>query len=580
MNLRLLFVAFLSIFTLVGHSQSIGIIGDATPGGWDADTDLIQDAVNTNLFTLDVTLTDGSAKFRKDDLWAVNWGDSAFPAGIGTQDGDNIPVFAGDYTVSLDTSTGAYNFAVASDIGIIGDATGSWDDDTNMYIDADGNYFVILDLIVGEAKFRQDDDWPINWGSADFPLGTGVQDGDNIPVSQAGTYYITFNKTTGEYNFEEVVTFASIGIIGDASPSGPDADEDMTQSTTDPNVWTMNATLNDGWLKFRANDEWAINWGSLDFPSGTAVQGGDNIPAVAGDYSISFNTETGEYSFLEVVEYASIGVIGDATGSWDVETPMDKVTDGMWELRMILSDGELKFRANNDWPINWGAGDFPTGVGVQDGANVPILAGEYNITFNSITGEYNFEEIVVYSTVGIIGTGSPTMGWDDDTDLTADATDEYLFTGTFEIFDGEVKFRAEDDWAVNWGAVDFPVGVGTQDGPNIMSLAGTYAISLVTDTGEYAFTSPDRTQDILSPNAVKIYPNPAQGLIRLEMDDERLQGEVQITIVDITGQVLINKTLTMYGTATMDVSSLVSGNYSVRIQNGKTLVGKKLTIVE
>ncbi|MDA9774088.1 SusF/SusE family outer membrane protein [Saprospiraceae bacterium] len=585
MNVRLLIFALLSILSFSIHSQSIGIIGDATPGGWDADTDMTQDATNPDVYTIEISLLNGAVKFRQDDDWAINWGSTDFPTGVGTLGGDNIPVFAGEYSVSLNIVTGEYTFSVASDIGIIGSSTpGQWDDDTDMYQDADNPdmYFITMDLLAGEAKFRQDNDWVINWGSTDFPTGTGTMGGDNIPVGQAGTYSITFNKSTGEYAFGEEITFVSVGIIGDATPGGWDTDTDLTQNGDDPNVWEGNLTLTDGGAKFRADDDWASSWGSADFPTGIGTGSGENIPVVAGDYKVSINTETGEYNFLEIVDYNTIGIIGDATpGGWDADTDMEKdATDGaMWTLRVILTDGELKFRADDDWTVNWGAGDFPMGTATIDGANIPIPAGEYLISFNTITGDYNFEEIVVYSTVGIIGTGSPTMGWDDDTDLVKNDADEYLFELTADLFDGEVKFRAEDDWTVNWGSVDFPTGTGTQDGDNIPVTAGTYAISLVTDTGEYAFASPDATLDFLNPKDVKLYPNPAQGVVRLEAFDQRLQGEVNITIVDITGQTLLQQKYNTQSSATINIASLQTGQYMVRIQNGKSLVGKKLTIV-
>jgi len=133
-NLLLTFFSLLICFGL--SAQSVGIIGDSTPGGWDEDTDMTQDAMNPDVWTISLTLFDGAAKFRQDDDWAVNWGSADFPAGVGAQDGDNIPVFAGDYMVTLNTATGEYSFDVVSDIGIIGDATpNGWDNDTNMYID-------------------------------------------------------------------------------------------------------------------------------------------------------------------------------------------------------------------------------------------------------------------------------------------------------------------------------------------------------------------------------------------------------------------------------------------------------------
>ena len=99
-------------------------------------------------------------------------GSSSFPLGVGTQDGPDIPVIGGLYDISFNSNTGAYHFVTASDIGIIGSATPfGWDADVNMFqSDADTNeYYITMHLLAGEAKFRLNDDWIVNWGSADFP---------------------------------------------------------------------------------------------------------------------------------------------------------------------------------------------------------------------------------------------------------------------------------------------------------------------------------------------------------------------------------------------------------------------------
>ncbi len=51
-----------------------------------------------------------------------------------------------------------------------------------------------------EVKFKQAGSWDSNWGSAEFPVGTGVGNGANIAVP-AGKWLIIFNDITGEYNF-------------------------------------------------------------------------------------------------------------------------------------------------------------------------------------------------------------------------------------------------------------------------------------------------------------------------------------------------------------------------------------------
>lgn len=589
MNLRLLLSTLLCFSFFIANSQitTIGLIGDATPGGWDDDTDMVQDAVDTSLWTLDITLIAGEAKFRANDAWDLNWGEVDFPSGTGIEGGANIPVFAGDYSITFNSTTGAYNFAVASPIGIIGDATpNGWDNDTNMFKDTlEHGYFIVLDLTEGSAKFRKDDDWVVNWGSADFPSGIGTQDGDNIAVSPAGKYMITLDTMTGAYNFEPIIEFEFISIIGDATAGGWDTDTDLTQDAGNPDLWKSNVTLTTGELKFRANHGWDLSWGGTNFPVDTAVVNGDNIPAVAGDYQLTFNTATLEYEFLIIEAFTTIGIIGDATPSgWDADTDMvqNAVDSAVWEVRLVLTDGEAKFRADNDWVANWGSGDFPAGVGTQDGANIPVVAGEYKITFNSITGEYNFEEIIVFTTVGLIGTGSPLGNWDEDVNLIQDAVDEHLWAlPNVTLFDGEVKFRAEDDWAVNWGAEDFPSGVGTQDGPNILSVAGAYSVSINTNFGDYMFADPVSTrEEILSPNSVKVFPNPTHEWLNIDVSNIKLKGNVRMSIVDMQGRVMSTEVLDATEINTLDVSRLAAGNYLLQITNSKFVIGKRFNVVK
>ncbi|HRD82619.1 MAG TPA: SusF/SusE family outer membrane protein, partial [Saprospiraceae bacterium] len=301
--LRLLSTLLFCAAALIGYSQitTVGIIGTATPNGWDSDTDMVQDAADTAKWTLTITLVQGEAKFRANNGWDVNWGDSAFPIGTGTQGGPNIPVPAGTYNISFNSVTGAYFFDLVSDIGIIGSATPfGWDREVFMFqSEADTNqYSLTLNLAQGEAKFRANGNWDVNWGAADFPAGIGTPGGPNIPIAQAGKYLIEFNKATGAYNFTEQVEFTSIGVIGSATAGGWDAETALTRDSGNPDLWKGTVTLTEGELKFRANNAWAINWGGGEFPSDTATVNGDNIAVpTAGDYLVSFNTRTLIYTF-------------------------------------------------------------------------------------------------------------------------------------------------------------------------------------------------------------------------------------------------------------------------------------------
>ncbi len=590
MKLRLLFSAlfFSLLFAGIGQAQSIGLIGTATPNGWDSDTNMIQDMDSSHLWSLKLNLTVGVVKFRQDDAWTVNWGNPLdFPTGIGTQDAKDIPIpAAGEWTVTFNSNTGAYKFAYTSDIGIIGDATPSgWGEDTKMYYDpADSNqYFITLNLVAGGAKFRANSDWAVNWGAADFPSGIGTQGGANIPVNIAAKYLVKFNKVTGAYSFE-IADYANIGLIGSATPGGWNTDVDLVRSGSNPDLWKVTVTLTDGEAKFRANHAWDISWGDTLFPSGIGILGGSNIPVLAGQYVVTFNSKTLEYNFAPLVIYSTVGIIGSATpGQWDTDTDMnqDPIDHSIWRLRLILTDGEAKFRADNDWAVNWGAGDFPSGIATDGGANIPIPAGEYKITFNSFTGEYNFELLQIYGVVGLVGTATPNASWDIDVDLTKDLVDEsFWYINSIDMQTGESKFRAEHAWAVNWGSTGFPSGVGTQNGPNIPITAGTYRATINTATGEYAFADPSSTIDLLRSNSVIIAPNPVKDVLNIQISAAELQGKLKVIVFNSQGAQVLSQNLNVEHQASIDVKNLVPGHYFVHIANDKFAVGKQIVIVK
>lgn len=76
---------------------TIGVIGDATAGGWDASTPLEYNK-DKRCWEGDVTFTSGTFKFRANDAWAINWGG---PTENLTMGGDNITVEAGTYHVAI-----------------------------------------------------------------------------------------------------------------------------------------------------------------------------------------------------------------------------------------------------------------------------------------------------------------------------------------------------------------------------------------------------------------------------------------------------------------------------------------------
>ncbi|QCR23114.1 SusE domain-containing protein [Pontibacter sp. SGAir0037] len=91
--------------TFTADRYSWGVIGDATPGGWDTDTDMAYNN-GTQTWSVTVNLVPGSIKFRLNDDWGTNYGGSN---GNLANAGDNISVAsAGTYKITFSLVTNTY----------------------------------------------------------------------------------------------------------------------------------------------------------------------------------------------------------------------------------------------------------------------------------------------------------------------------------------------------------------------------------------------------------------------------------------------------------------------------------------
>jgi hypothetical protein len=108
-------------------------------------------------------------------------------------DGGSGNVFAtpGFYQASVDLANMTYQLTPISGIGIIGPAqAGGWGEDTDMTYNKETRAWeATIELAADEFKFRANDDWAINWGGSADNL---TQDGGNLKVDEAGTYFIQF----------------------------------------------------------------------------------------------------------------------------------------------------------------------------------------------------------------------------------------------------------------------------------------------------------------------------------------------------------------------------------------------------
>lgn len=145
----------------------------------------------------------------------------------------------------------------------------------------------------GEFKFATLPSWDgTNYGSGGDKILSTDSEAGNI-VAEDAYYYVTANTTALTYTLKSLAW----GVIGDATPTGWDAD---TKMVYDPATLTLKVdlTLIDGVIKFRANDAWDDNFGMPKDGAITdpLVSGGENIPVKAGNYTIELDLSTSIYT--------------------------------------------------------------------------------------------------------------------------------------------------------------------------------------------------------------------------------------------------------------------------------------------
>ena len=251
--------------------------------------------------------------------------------------------------------------------GVVGDATANgWNGpDLPMYRSDVANTLVAyVTLNDGQIKFRRYNDWGVNLGSSgsvepDFAAaGTLALNGKNLGVKK-GMYKITVDTTGLKYKVEAF----SLGVVGDATTNGWNGPDMPLMYDASVDLWRGVLTLNDGQIKFRQNNDWAVNYGSTGSvepdpiaATGSLSAGGKNFGVKKGTYLVTLDLKKLKYTFKA---YVPLGIVGDATvNGWngpDQKFTYDLSTD-KWVLKnVVLKAGQVKFRLNDDWAVNYGS---------------------------------------------------------------------------------------------------------------------------------------------------------------------------------------------------------------------------------
>lgn len=209
----------------------------------------------------------------------------------------------------------------------------------------------------------------------------------------------------------------------------------------------------------------------------------------------------------------NVWLTGTAFGSW-TEAGVIKLTNnggGFYTATniQIIGDGRFKF-TEGTWASAAGysvAPGFPTGVSVVPGTDITGTLGFWNVKYNYITKAYSFTPTPP-DNWGVVGTATPN-GWNGpDMPLTYDAISN-KWSAVVSLADGEIKFRNNNNWLVNYGDNGADGSLDT-NGTNIAIAGGSYLITLDFNTLNYSIKSA-----VIIPD-----PNFEQALIDLGIDKD------------------------------------------------------------
>ena len=181
-------------YTIVPFSW--GIVGSAY-NNWGATPDFNFTYDDTSdQWRAIVQLLTGEFKIRKNNDWAVNYGDTGANGSL-EAGGDNIAVNAGKYQITFNENDLTVEVKSIPNIwGLVGSAYNSWGATPDAQFTRDwknDGVWVLknVTLLDGEFKFRDGNDWTLNYGDTG---GNGSLEpgGDNI-ASTAGLYTITLD---------------------------------------------------------------------------------------------------------------------------------------------------------------------------------------------------------------------------------------------------------------------------------------------------------------------------------------------------------------------------------------------------
>ena len=340
-------------------------------------------------------------------------------------------------------------------------------------------------ILCSQSKTRASVEHEIN---VESKVSVNLASGDAVAINTVGTTTAKLKPTPTPAIDEQ-----GYYMLGEVNGNGWTATSPVWMTQVSDGVYQLKVTTekDKNYFKFYEGSKWdesgnwdVINKGVLgcekdgcDDASGTIYYTGDSwgtpqtmVIAGAGTWIVTLDMNNLSYSVGKPILYMK----GDANG-WDGYDYLAGDDGVHFTGFMYLNQNGFKFTTAPDWSGTGYGENFST---APDAGNIVMTepAGYYKVDVDLSAKTYTLTPI---TTIGIIGAAVPVTGWDSDKDLTYNVEERCWEIKDIELNAGECKFRANDDWAMQWG-YDGEKFVYSNNAPAVQFIpeAGTYDIKL------------------------------------------------------------------------------------------------------
>ena len=315
-------------------------------------------------------------------------------------------------------------------------------------------------------------------------VSVNLASGDAVAINTVGTTTAKLKPTP-----TPAIDEKGYYMLGQVNGNDWDAKNPVWMTKMSDGVYQLKVTTTaeKNWFKFYEGSKWdeSGDWNVIDRgalgckengckdASGTIYYNGDSwgklqtmvIPG-AGTWIVTLDMNNLKYTVGKPVLYMK----GDANG-WNGYDYLAGDDGVHFTGFMYLNQNGFKFTTAPDWSGTGYGANFDT---APDAGNIVMTEdpGYYKVDVDLSAKTYTLTPI---TTIGIIGAAVPETGWNSDQDLTYNEEERCWEIKDIELKAGECKFRANDDWAMQWG----------YDGEKFVYSNNAPAVQFIPEAGKY-----------------------------------------------------------------------------------------------